>query len=154
MERTAVRGSGASGEGNAEVRGRRGFLALAGWAAAAVGASWLAALAGALHGLGRRTWRTVEVAPEEVSRAGWEGWLGPGVLVRIGEEGPEALSLRCPHLGCRVQRSEEGFRCPCHGSLFDGQGRRLAGPAPTGLVALAVHQGTRGRWVIRIGGER
>jgi Rieske Fe-S protein len=42
------------------------------------------------------------------------------------------LSPICPHLGCPIswigERSE--FLCPCHGGIFDAEGRRQAGPPP------------------------
>jgi menaquinol-cytochrome c reductase iron-sulfur subunit len=44
-----------------------------------------------------------------------------------------ALSAVCTHLGCTVGAKDEGFHCPCHGSLFDAQGANLAGPAPRPL---------------------
>jgi Rieske Fe-S protein len=38
-------------------------------------------------------------------------------------------SNRCTHVGCPVQATGVGFACPCHGSQFDQQGARTAGPA-------------------------
>lgn len=67
------------------------------------------------------------------------------------------MSSRCTHVGCPTQpngpvfaeqhRAERtttgevglvptqpaGFGCPCHGSQFDNEGNRIAGPAPRGL---------------------
>jgi len=67
------------------------------------------------------------------------------------------MSSRCTHVGCPTQpngplftaqrRAEEtasgevglvpaqpsGFGCPCHGSQFDNEGNRTAGPAPRAL---------------------
>lgn len=42
---------------------------------------------------------------------------------------------RCPHLGCALKynRQEHTWDCPCHGSRFDGDGRRLDGPATDDL---------------------
>ncbi|MDH5378849.1 MAG: ubiquinol-cytochrome c reductase iron-sulfur subunit [Gammaproteobacteria bacterium] len=39
----------------------------------------------------------------------------------------------CTHLGCVPSRKEEGWLCPCHGSVYDNSGRILKGPAPTNL---------------------
>lgn len=41
------------------------------------------------------------------------------------------VSLRCPHLGCRLHFNpdEKTWECPCHGSRFDGRGRLIDGPA-------------------------
>ena len=38
---------------------------------------------------------------------------------------------RCPHLGCALQwnAQEHSWDCPCHGSRFDEQGKRLNNPA-------------------------
>ena len=48
-----------------------------------------------------------------------------------------ALSARCPHLGCRIQRQEAGeLVCPCHGSRFSLVGECLRGPATADLSKL------------------
>lgn len=41
----------------------------------------------------------------------------------------------CTHLGCVPLKGGEGggWRCPCHGSQFDGSGRVTHGPAGTNL---------------------
>ncbi len=46
-----------------------------------------------------------------------------------------AFSAKCTHLGCLVelQESEQIFRCHCHGSTFDQDGRILSGPAVKSL---------------------
>jgi Rieske Fe-S protein len=76
------------------------------------------------------------------------------------------LSSRCTHVGCPTQpngplgrhRSEQtgtgevqltpvvsvaGFGCPCHGSQFDTEGERTAGPAPRPLdrYAFSIRRG-------------
>ena len=50
------------------------------------------------------------------------------------------LSNRCPHLGCGVDwdATANQFRCPCHGGIFDLQGRVLEGPPPRPLTQLTV----------------
>lgn len=50
-------------------------------------------------------------------------------LVRQGNT-YRCLSAICTHLGCTVNRSDRGYHCPCHGSVFDDQGSVKAGPAP------------------------
>lgn len=65
---------------------------------------------------------------------------GDVVLVRRGAR-TQAYSARCPHLGCRIDRVEgRTLVCPCHGSRFDAEGRRLAGPAQHDLASLAVER--------------
>jgi Rieske Fe-S protein len=36
-------------------------------------------------------------------------------------------------MGCRVYRREEGIVCPCHGSAFQIDGKRIGGPSPRSL---------------------
>ena len=43
------------------------------------------------------------------------------------------LSAVCTHLGCTVNRTSQGYHCPCHGSVFNQQGQVLGGPAPREL---------------------
>lgn len=39
-------------------------------------------------------------------------------------------SARCSHLGCIINKSEDGLLvCPCHGSTFDNAGKVAKGPA-------------------------
>lgn len=39
----------------------------------------------------------------------------------------------CTHLGCVPNRTEDGWSCPCHGSMYDNSGRVVRGPAPNNL---------------------
>jgi carotenoid phi-ring synthase / carotenoid chi-ring synthase len=57
--------------------------------------------------------------------------------------GGEAISLTCTHQGCTVQRQEDGkFLCPCHGAVYDAQGRVMAGPAQRDLPRFHIAQRT------------
>lgn len=62
-------------------------------------------------------------------------------LVRL-PEGFLALYWKCPHLGCTVPWSppeDPGrFHCPCHGSVFERTGQKIAGPAPRSMDLMAV----------------
>jgi cytochrome b6-f complex iron-sulfur subunit len=51
------------------------------------------------------------------------------------EDGALAIYWKCVHLGCTVPWNEgEGdFHCPCHGSVYNRFGERIAGPAPRPL---------------------
>lgn len=74
---------------------------------------------------------------------------GRNVLILRDREGVRALSLVCTHLGCIVQRQENGnFTCPCHGSRFDAEGRVVQGPAPSRLRYLEVSRAPSGDLVV------
>ena len=55
-------------------------------------------------------------------------------LVHIAE-GFFSLSAICTHLGCMTAWKPElnMIACPCHGSRFNQEGKKLAGPAPKPL---------------------
>jgi ubiquinol-cytochrome c reductase iron-sulfur subunit len=40
----------------------------------------------------------------------------------------------CTHMGCIPSRNDDGWLCPCHGSVYDNSGRILHGPAPKNLL--------------------
>jgi ubiquinol-cytochrome c reductase iron-sulfur subunit len=40
----------------------------------------------------------------------------------------------CTHMGCIPSRNDDGWLCPCHGSVYDNSGRILHGPAPKNLA--------------------
>jgi Rieske Fe-S protein len=62
------------------------------------------------------------------------------VFIDRDGQGYRALSATCTHLGCRVNwdASSEQFRCPCHGGVYDREGRVVSGPPPAPLQQLAV----------------
>ncbi len=41
-----------------------------------------------------------------------------------------AVSTRCAHLGCPVRfvQAAQNFICPCHGGVYDFEGKRIGGP--------------------------
>ena len=51
-----------------------------------------------------------------------------------------AVRAACPHQGCAVNfvASSKQFVCPCHNSVFAGDGARISGVATTGLEPVAV----------------
>jgi menaquinol-cytochrome c reductase iron-sulfur subunit len=76
----------------------------------------------------------------EVVKSGWQSekversvWL-----VKRPDGSVEVFSASCPHLGCgyRWIAEHQRFECPCHGSIFDINGKVLAGPAPRRLDIL------------------
>ena len=56
-------------------------------------------------------------------------------IVRRGRSAT-VFSATCPHLGCTVDASANGFGCPCHGSSWSAKGERLSGPTPRNLDVL------------------
>jgi len=63
-----------------------------------------------------------------------------GVYLVGLDKGVRAFADTCPHLGCRVdyQPDASHFRCPCHGSEFKINGRKIKGPANKDMVPLDV----------------
>ncbi len=149
--------------------GRRGFLQ--GALAYFVGAGGAAAFAAVLAylyppGLRRRSTGPVLVpgadalTPGDTLPVQVDG--EPALLMKIGEE-YRALSLTCTHLGCVVrwrpdkmdaketggQKGDSGnpagrFVCPCHGGVYDAEGKVVSGPPPAPLARLDVQvQGGR-----------
>jgi len=37
----------------------------------------------------------------------------------------QCLSAICTHLGCTVNRTGQGYHCPCHGTMFNNEGQVL-----------------------------
>jgi len=61
-----------------------------------------------------------------------------GAYVNIIDDKIMVLSDRCTHLGCviRYDPISRQFVCPCHGSKFDLEGKRISGPAKHPLKKL------------------
>ncbi|OSX79207.1 hypothetical protein BU14_0084s0022 [Porphyra umbilicalis] len=59
-------------------------------------------------------------------------WL----IVEDKKIAPFAINAVCTHLGCVVPwvPAENKFKCPCHGSQYDKQGKVIRGPAPLSLA--------------------
>ncbi|ACB51583.1 putative amine oxidase [Crocosphaera subtropica ATCC 51142] len=50
------------------------------------------------------------------------------------ETDEKVISLRCTHQGCTVKKQENGtFLCPCHGAVYDNNGKVSKGPAKQDL---------------------
>ncbi len=60
-------------------------------------------------------------------------------IVRVSE-GIYAVSAVCTHLGCITQWNTQDnlIECPCHGSKFQRNGTKVAGPAPRPLPHFAI----------------
>jgi thiosulfate dehydrogenase (quinone) large subunit len=120
-------------------------------------AATTAALGGAVFALTRRT--TTDPKP---SRPTAPGTNAPTVIAAVADvavgsstsfttpNGSAAYLLRpstdtflaylaaCTHQGCPITPADSGFRCPCHGSTFDGDGQVTGGPATKPLTNVPV----------------
>ena len=78
--------------------------------------------------------------------------LGPLILFREASGTPRAYSGRCTHLGCRIDRIQDGeAACPCHGSRFRKDGSVARGPATRPLAPVPVEpDGASGGWIARV----
>ena len=70
------------------------------------------------------------------------------VYVSRDAEGIYVVSAICTHLGCVVSRKSEGFQCPCHGSVYDTEGRIVKGPAPTALKWFKIAESPDGQLMV------
>lgn len=84
-----------------------------------------------------------------VQEAGWGRFHEPGSVwvVRNGEA-LMVFSAVCPHLGCSINASADGFVCPCHRSSWDGTGVKTGGPAPRNMDTLE-HRIENGALLVR-----
>lgn len=59
----------------------------------------------------------------------------------------KVISAICTHMGCTPRWLEEKhvWECPCHGSIFNDKGIKIAGPAPDPLPWYEVILGRDGR---------
>ncbi|MFV1975365.1 MAG: ubiquinol-cytochrome c reductase iron-sulfur subunit [Candidatus Scalindua sp.] len=72
------------------------------------------------------------------------------IFVFYDSQGIYSISSICTHLGCSVnwEQAREDFECPCHGSIFDKDGRVKKGPAPRPLESYAVELAADGDLVV------
>ncbi len=148
---------------------RRGFIGKAiGAIAALIGVLLIIPLAGytILPALRRRTEGWIDVlnpnqlksdAPTsvEVVTSVRDGWLKSTTVKSVWavrkENGEVVIySPLCTHLGCgyRWEAEQQAFFCPCHGSVFDIDGKVLAGPAPRPLDTLPTKTESGRLWII------
>jgi len=66
------------------------------------------------------------------------------------KEGIYVIFARCTHLGCtpRWLKTENKYKCPCHGSGFTKTGINFEGPAPRALERLKISLGPDGQIVV------
>jgi Rieske Fe-S protein len=59
-----------------------------------------------------------------------------------------AVSMKCTHLGCTVDKPGDSFVCPCHGSRFDEKGKLTKGPATRDLPVFRVEPNDDGNLIV------
>ena len=132
---------------------RRDFLGLA--------ATWSAIVASAAALIGMLRLPMPSVFPESNSaiKIGPPGAFPPASMTHLAhasiwvfhdDQGLYAISSVCTHLGCIAARDHDTgeFHCPCHGSVFEPDGKVVAGPAPSGLTWLEVSVSPGGKLVV------
>ena len=84
-----------------------------------------------------------------------DGWMLSTVMRSVwAVKDPDGqivvYSPMCTHLGCayRWDSQDSKFKCPCHNSFFDLDGKVLAGPAPRPLDRLPAKLENGRLWVI------
>ncbi len=139
-----------------EKRPRRDFIGMAGLWASGV------AILGSVLGMARLAKPAVTPEKSQIFRLGSAVEFPAGTVKILTERnlrvesrgtGIAVMSLICTHLGCVVGESPGGFKCPCHGSVFDEQGHVLGGPAPRALKWLEVSQAVDGSLIVNAGKE-
>lgn len=69
----------------------------------------------------------------ELANVGGSTIIGKTYIARTGDTKFLALSLICTHKKCEVDKTENGFECPCHGSTYSDSGKVTNGPATKNL---------------------
>jgi cytochrome b6-f complex iron-sulfur subunit len=73
------------------------------------------------------------------------------LFVYRDHQGIRTVSAVCTHLGCIVEKSDDGFQCPCHGSCYNDQGEVLSGAATKDLPWYGLHKDVDGQIVVDLG---
>jgi len=62
--------------------------------------------------------------------------------------GLRVVSAICTHLGCVIEKSDNGFQCPCHGSCFNEKGEVISGAAFKDLTWYRLYKDYDGQLVV------
>lgn len=131
---------------------RRRFLALVGWGVVGgVGGILGTAMLGFLYPNALKIAPSVFSLgrPEDVVAAEGRVFLPEHrTFVEVSRGKVRCQTAVCTHLGCTVNAVETGYKCPCHGSTYDLDGRNTGGPAPEPLVFFQVYKGASGELLV------
>ena len=110
---------------------RRGFFGFLASMATFVGAMVGGSLG--LIAIAREKWVSVGMVEDfEVGKAILIE--GEKLYIFRGEDGLRAMSAKCTHMGCIIDRVEDGtYQCPCHGAEYDDIGSVTRGPTKKDL---------------------
>lgn len=137
---------------NKKKMSRRRFLALAGWGAVAgAGGILAAAMGGFLYPNALKIPPSVFSIgrPSDVLASEGKVFLpAQKIFLEVARGRVRAVTAICTHLGCTVNAVETGFKCPCHGSTYDLDGRNTGGPAPSPLVYFQIYKGASGELLV------
>ena len=124
---------------------KRASIILASFAGAIVGVSYLRQFFPRLAGEKRR----IALGDPRLFPVDTYSFLEEhNLFVYRDHEGIKAVSAVCTHLGCILEKSTDGFECPCHGSCYNNHGEVLSGPAPRDLNWYRVSRSVDGKIVI------
>lgn len=78
----------------------------------------------------------VPVADLSEDQAHYVDWQGQQIVVLFTGRKPKVFSAACTHLGCIIawDNVKHRFQCPCHGAVFDDEGRVVSGPVSRSLT--------------------
>lgn len=70
------------------------------------------------------------------------------IFIYRNHTGVKVISSICTHLGCVIEKTENGFQCPCHGSCFNEQGKVLSGAASKDLPWYRLYKDAAGHIIV------
>jgi len=70
------------------------------------------------------------------------------LFIYRNNRGVRVVSAICTHLGCVIEKTEEGFQCPCHGSCYDEKGNVVSGAASKDLPWYQLYKAVDGQVIV------